>query len=308
MAGILQNDIRNWLENYKKNSVKTASYDRLVISFKMLCRYPISNLATQQINVDDMQMYMNLLVRNGYSLSTIRKQYNLLTAFFRHAFSKGYISTPIYLGVEPPGKNDAQTKEIEIYEKHEQAALENEFYKLTTTAYLAGILMLETGMRVGEVLALEWDDILWQKRAVRISKTLVRMSSKKGVTFVQKSPKSSKSNRTIPLSGKAMEALGSQFSKRQTHSQFIFERSDTMTLPMSYSSLKYHIKRACEIARIPYKGNHAFRYTFATNCYKKGCDVKLLSKFLGHANSTITYNTYIHLYGDSLEEMRKVIE
>ena len=52
---------------------------------------------------------------------------------------------------------------------------------------------------------------------------------------------------------------------------------------------------------------HAFRHTFATNCYERGCDVKILSKLLGHSDVAITYNIYIHLYGDALEEMRRVV-
>ena len=52
---------------------------------------------------------------------------------------------------------------------------------------------------------------------------------------------------------------------------------------------------------------HVFRHTFATNCYYRGCDVKILSKLLGHSSVTVTYNTYIHLFGDALEEMRAVL-
>ena len=61
-------------------------------------------------------------------------------------------------------------------------------------------------------------------------------------------------------------------------------------------------------AQVEYRGMHVFRHTFATNCYYKGCEIKKLSKLLGHASVTITYNTYIHLYGDALEELRSVIE
>ena len=54
---------------------------------------------------------------------------------------------------------------------------------------------------------------------------------------------------------------------------------------------------------IAYKGEHIFRHTFATNCYYKGMDVKILSKLLGHADVNITYNIYVHLYGDGFDEM-----
>lgn len=53
-------------------------------------------------------------------------------------------------------------------------------------------------------------------------------------------------------------------------------------------------------------GQHVFRHTFATNYYNRSCDVKILSKLLGHADVSVTYNVYIHLYGDALEETRSV--
>ena len=54
---------------------------------------------------------------------------------------------------------------------------------------------------------------------------------------------------------------------------------------------------------IGYLGEHVFRHTFATNCYYKGVNVKILSKLLGHADVNVTYNIYVHLYGDGFDEM-----
>ena len=59
------------------------------------------------------------------------------------------------------------------------------------------------------------------------------------------------------------------------------------------------IKDAC----ISYMGEHVFRHTFQANCYHKGADVKILSRLLGHADVNITYNIYVHLYGDGFDEM-----
>ena len=79
-------------------------------------------------------------------------------------------------------------------------------------------------------------------------------------------------------------------------------------MPISYFAVKYAMKQACKKAGIRYRSVHMLRHTFATNCYNRGCDVKILSKLLGHADVGITYNFYIHLYGDALEEMRKIID
>ena len=57
-----------------------------------------------------------------------------------------------------------------------------------------------------------------------------------------------------------------------------------------------------------YRGNHVYRHTFATNQYYKGTDVKILSKILGHATPSITYNIYVHLYGDGFNDMLRAMD
>ena len=89
---------------------------------------------------------------------------------------------------------------------------------------------------------------------------------------------------------------------------FIFPSARDSSMPITYFAVKYAMIKACERSGVRYRSVHTLRHTFATNCYNRGCDVKILSKLLGHSDVAITYNVYIHLYGDALEEMRKVIE
>lgn len=299
--------IQEWLEEHKKNSVKALTYDRLLISFKLMNRYPISDYYVQDIDSRDMQRYLNSLVSDGYSLSTIKKQFNLLTSYWKWAMSQGLVLTPVYLGVSLPSETLLnENDDILVYTEDEQCRLLNSLMTLEKDQYAAVVLMLEAGLRIGEVLALDWNDILWSRRAVKIHRTLVRMSSNP-TSFIQESPKSKTSRRTVPLSDRALEILKYLRFKRGISNGLIFARPSDPETPYSYSSIEYHVRALCKKLVIPYKGLHAFRHTFATNCYERGCDVKILSKLLGHADVAITYNTYIHLYGDALEEMRKVI-
>ena len=64
---------------------------------------------------------------------------------------------------------------------------------------------------------------------------------------------------------------------------------------------------ACAKANVDYKGMHVFRHTFATNQFYKGTNVKVLSRILGHADASITYNVYIHLYGDGFDDMLEAV-
>ena len=297
--------MERWLYRYKKNGVKTATFDRLIISFKMLIGYKLASVRLIDLCTSDIQDFINSLMNDGYSMSTIRKGYNLMTAFVKFVIGEGLAIRPVYLNVILPKAENVkcEVREVRAYDPDEQARLRAVISKSDSMAAKAILLMLETGIRVGEALALHWSDVLWQRRALRIHTTLVRGVSQKKC-IVQSSPKSKSSVRTIPLSKTALDMLASM--KRDGADGFIFTAADGTT-PLGYNSCR---KKALDLhleAEVPFSGFHVLRHTFATNAFYKGCEIKILSKLLGHSSVTITYNTYIHLYGDALEEMRSIV-
>ena len=307
MSKELGKAIEEWMINYKKGSVKTLTYDRMRTSHDMMLRYKIASIRPEKLTTLDIQRYIRALVDRGYSMSTVKKQYALLVAYLKFALSQGIIQRPIYLDVKLPAKSivKKQPREVETYSEEEQKALMAIFSKLNDIAYGAAILMMEAGLRVGEVLALKWEDVLWKRRAIRIRKTMILTLDREWL--VQPEPKSESSNRIVPLSDTAYKTLEVLEWKRSERS-FIFYDQRRLDYPMTYEQLRFRLKKACLQARVEYRGDHIFRHTFASNCYHKGCDVKILSKILGHADVGVTYNVYIHLFEDSLEEMRSVID
>jgi integrase len=299
--------IKDWMVKYKRNSIKPSSYDRLETSFKLMEQHKIAWVTIDQIDTDYIQEYLNDLVSEGYAMSTIKKQFHLITAFMDHANVIGLIERPFHKAVNLPSRTviKKETKEVIAYSEEEQKKLLKSLDSLERPSYAAVILMLETGMRIGEVLALGWSDINWQRRCVRIWKTFVRLGNHRK-SYIQKDAKSYSSNRTIPLSNRAIRILNTLKAKNDISSEFIIHDDDGD--PLCYEAMRWQISQVCKSIDIPYYGMHAFRHTFATNCYYKGCDVKKLSKLLGHSNVTITYNIYIHLFGDELEEMRLIVD
>lgn len=297
--------IQNWMEAYKIHSVRESTYDRLLTSLDLMKRYSVYECDVSELDSDDIQAYVNLLVRDGYALSTIRKQYHLIGAYLSHANAIGLVPRLAHKGVELPSKSSVvkREKQVHAYTEEEQDRLRTTLQPLEHPAYGAVLLMLETGMRIGEVLALGWDDIDWRRRAVRIHKTMVRLGNH-SKQYVREEAKSYSSNRTIPLSVRAQELLRNLL-RQPSDGGFIIH--DRLGNPLSYEAVRWQTRKACEKAHIPYYGQHVFRHTFATNCYHRGCDVKVLSKLLGHSDVTITYNVYIHLFGDALEEMRAIV-
>ena len=307
--GIEMNDkigkaMEGWLYRYKKNNVKASTFDRLLESHKVLCGHQISQIRLFELCTADIQHFVNKLAESGYSLSTIRKEFHLLSSFIRFVIGEGLPIRAAHMNVALPKQEHIlqPTKQALAYEPDEQERLRQAIAKSPLVGAKAALLMMETGARVGEVLALRWSDILWQKRAMRIHATLVHPGSRKRC-FVQEGAKSRSSNRTIPLSSRAMDMLSAM--PRQDGG-FVITASDGVS-SLGYNALRNQLVELCAAANVEYRGAHVFRHTFATNAFYKGCDIKILSKLLGHASVTITYNTYIHLYGDALEEMRSIV-
>lgn len=299
--------IEKWMAECKQLSVKVATYDRMITSLDMMKKYRIAYMDVTELKAEDINNYLRELVDDGYAFTTIKKQYHLLGAYLKYASAEGIIDRPIHYNVSLPAATivKKKKKEIETYNVVEQAALTKVFLGLERPGFGANLLMMETGMRVGEAMALMWGDIDWNRKAVKISKTVVRISNSRR-SCIQDSPKSSASKRVLPLSKKAFEMLQTLYLNSEDREGFVFTGDDNKFL--TYEALRYQTKLACDKAKVPYKGQHVFRHTFATNCYYKGCDVKILSKMLGHSSVSVTFNTYIHLFGDALDEMRAIVD
>ena len=287
-----------WMDVFKKNSVKQASYERLCISRKALEGYDIASMRIGEISFFDIQKYVNSLVDAGYSLSGIKKQTLIVTAPLKQAAAMRLISADPCVGVRMPAETKVRKKNRPIlaYTKQEQERLYKEIAdKSASVGYLAVGFMIETGIRSGELLALRWSDIELDRCRMHIHATIINPTY--NTASYQDSPKSKSSNRIIPLTPRAADILRRLLPKRTT--EWVFEDEGRYT----YRKLVYQTKKLCRTVKIPYYGEHVFRHTFATNCYYKGIDVKILSKLMGHSSVQVTYNTYINLYGDGFDTM-----
>lgn len=296
--------IAEWLATFKETTVKQSTYDRLLTSAKALEAYTIASMPIGDITCVDIQHYVNDLTKRGYGLSTIKKQMRIVTAPLKQASALHIIPADPGVGIRLPSRYNVAKPEkiVEAYTAEEQTALLNVISSGRRKGYFAIMLMIETGLRVGEVLALRWRDVQLARKRIHVRNTVVRLANKKQ-SFVQDSVKSESSRRTIPLTPEAISILEQQYARRT--GEWVFTNDDGERL--SYEALRYQTRKACDEAGIEFRGEHVFRHTFATNCYHKGIDVKILSRLLGHADVNITYNLYIHLYGDGFDEMYEAL-
>ena len=297
---ILLDFIDTWLDTFKRNTIKAASYERLKVSRTALESYEIAKKPIGAITFFDIQRYVNDLVDSGYSMSGVKKQLRIVTSPLKQAAAMQLIKADPSIGVRLPTETKIQkkTKDIAAYDQKDQDRLLSlVLSNPDKTGYLAVAFLIETGLRSGELLALKWSDVEMEKNKLHVHATIVFPTSNKKALY-QDSPKSKSSNRLVPLTKRAMAILKILKERRQT--EWVFEHNGRR---YSYKQLMYQTKKICSEAGVPYYGEHAFRHTFATNCFYKGVNVKILSRLMGHSSVQVTYNTYIHLYGDGFDEM-----
>lgn len=165
-----------------------------------------------------------------------------------------------------------------------------------------GILIaMHTGMRVGEICALQWSHIDTDRQLIHVNYTVSRtINDENQCKWIMETPKTLASCREIPVSDTLMEALLQM--QRMAKSDYIVSETNNFINPRTFE-YRYH-KEICA-SKVKDINFHALRHTFATRCVEGGMDIKTLSEILGHSNVSITLNTYVH---SSLELKKEQIQ
>lgn len=237
----------------------------------------------------------------GLSNSYVKSIMLIIKSALKFASDEGMcapLKSPIF-------KPNIETRDLCILNYDEQKILENYLLKNTNETTVGVLLSLHTGLRIGEVCALTWNDIDLNNRIIHVRHTISRIresniESKNQTKLILDSPKTKTSKRDIPLSTFLFDVL--QTVKRMAKSVFVVSNKPSFVSPRTYEYRYHKILKNCNVSAINF---HALRHTFATRCIESGVDVKSLSEILGHSNVSITLNTYVH---SSMEFKRIQIE
>jgi integrase len=296
---LLANYSLYWLETFKRGKIRPSSYERYMFCLQLLCKDELAHLDVREIRLEHIQGYVNRL--EDMSASTIKKQKLLLSQVLEHAVLSDLIQRNPVQGVQMPAMSH-NTRVVYPFEKDEQETLVAAFTeenngRLRLRYGWGCVLILETGLRAGEALALEWGDIDEEKRTLKVTKNMVRVDGK---NLVQRTTKTESGRRTIPLNSRAMEAIQNLKAQQIAGCPYVFATRTGKHL--SYRNLLTTMETACEAAGVEHRGLHALRHSFASNLYARGVEVKIISKLLGHASVEITYNRYIHLFEGEIDD------
>ncbi len=301
-----------WLENVKRNELKASSYDRLEITINkhiipLLGYYKIDKLTSA-----DIQSYINSRADNGYSYSTIKKDYNAINATLRFAVERDYLYKNPCNSVSLPKQIKREKYDIEHFSDLEvDLIVKLATYKYSTGKYkykhgYAIILLLNTGMRVGELLALKWHNVNFENKQIYIEETRGqikdRASEEHKYISVDRSTKTQSSCRYIPINEKAEEAL-IYFKSLGYSNSYVMANSDNNVI--TYRNLFRVLSNILKDNNINHGSLHTLRHTFSTNLFKNGVDIKVISELLGHSDISITYNIYTHVIK---EQKKKAVE
>lgn len=181
-------------------------------------------------------------------------------------------------------------KAVTVFTKQEQRQLERYIENSGNTNDIGILLSLYTGIRIGELCALSWENIDLKRGVISIIHTLYRVRTEKGkkkTELVLSVPKSETSIRDIPLP----DFLIAKLKAIEKGSGFFINRNGKLVEPTVYARRYKAILKEAGIRNVKY---HCTRHTFATRALEIGMDIKTLSEILGHSSPTVTLNIYAH--------------
>lgn len=245
--------------------------------------------------------YGRLDGKGGLSTAYVRSIMLVINAAMNYAAAEK-LCLPLQAKINKP---PVTSKELSILSVTEQKKLEHLCLTEIDPTKAGVLLSLYAGLRIGEVCALSWDDIDWERGTIHIRHTVSRVSANEGegagsTTLILDRPKTRASFREIPLCSKlASSLLELQESAESTY--VVSDRAQFIS-PRTYEYRYHRLMQACGVTDINF---HGLRHTFATRCIEAGVDIKSLSEILGHADAAITLNTYVH---SSMEQKKVQIE
>ena len=299
-----------WLYTFKLHSVGDSSFDKYESAYLTHIKPAFGKMQLASIHSEQLQ---KLLVEKSQTLShtVVKIIYIILSEIFSYAHSEGDLSRNPMHNVKMPKRATFKTeREIVALESGEVRAVEriaemkNKNGRPCIMQAHALVFLVHTGLRCGEFLALKWSDIDFESRIVTVNKNLsmVYDRDKDGVRIKHKKArikctKTASGNRIVPLNTKAIAALKNLHAiyrkKGICSPNVVASLSGKMLSNDQLQRVLHRVLKYAEISK-PFT-LHQLRHTFATQTLNAGVPITVVSKWLGHANISVTYNTYIHV-------------
>ncbi|MBO0455056.1 tyrosine-type recombinase/integrase [Candidatus Enterococcus murrayae] len=294
--GNLGDWLNYWMTNKVKGQVKETTYSSYQQLIEKHLLPELGNVPLMKIRKKDIQVFLCSLQEKKLAAGTIRNIFTLLKNCLNEAQRLGYILENVCEQITLPKKKQ---KEISILTLKQQKKLELYAFQDRTCSPI--ILSLYSGMRIGEISGLKWQDVDFQNNLIHVKRTVSRIVNENPTgprtKLIEGTPKSANSMRTIPLPPNLKKYL--EEKQKAASSEYVVSDTDGLIEPRTITNRFKKTVAAADLSEINF---HVLRHTFATRCMEKGIDVASLSKILGHQSTKMTLDTYA---GSLMETRRK---
>lgn len=279
---------KDWLTKWLAVCVKPTTKERTYEKYERVCRVHLipmlGNSELDKLTAGVLQSFVAEMTAH-FSSNTVNVVISVLKNSLKKAVSYGVAEREFTSGISRPRASEMR---VECFTQKEQKKIENYISGSKKTKLVGILLCLYTGLRIGELLALTWNDIDFMEGLLSVTKSCHDGWGENGYQKIIEMPKTSNSMRLIPIPKQLIGVL--KKAKREVGGIYVVG-GDNLISVRSYQRTFELLQKKLHI---PHKGFHALRHTFATRALECGMDVKTLSEILGHKNPTVTLNRYVH--------------
>lgn len=288
-----------WKEE-KRQFVKKSTFAAYSLIVETHLQPAFGNLTA--VTEKDVQDFVLQKLNGGLSQKTIKDMLIVLRMILKFGAKKNYC---VYAPIDVIFPTDRERQELEVLSIANQKKIMRFVEDNFTFRNLGIFICLSTGIRIGEICALTWDDIDIENGVIHIRKTIQRIYVKengiKKTELLIDTPKTATSMRDIPMIKDLYEIL-KPLKKVVNNNYFVLTNEATPTEPRTYRN---YYKKLLDKLGIPPIKFHGLRHSFATRCIESKCDYKTVSVILGHSNISTTLNLYVH---PNYEQKKKCID
>ncbi|MEI5995019.1 tyrosine-type recombinase/integrase [Candidatus Enterococcus mansonii] len=287
-----------WLTSIMAPRIKESTYASYKNKIELHVIPFLGNRALKKIVPADIEHLIKHLTET-LSPSSVHVIFRIVKSCFYEAKERSYIYSNPCEGATLP---KVQKEKVRALTRAEHKTIET--ICLQTKKGLPILIALETGMRIGEICALRWEDVDFDMDMIHVRRTKQRVSIPdefgKKTQIIETAPKTINSNRFIPLSLKLKKALLKW--KVESTSPFVIANGKHAIEPRTVSYRFDQIKQEIGVNDVSF---HSLRHTFATRCVELGVNVAAISSLLGHSSIKLTLDTYTNSF---IEENRLAIK
>jgi integrase len=284
----------------KKQYVKKSSFSAYVL----LTENHLAPIFGNQYTIEEaeVQQFVFQKIEQGLCHKTIKDILIVLKMVLKFGAKNKWLE---YQAFDIQFPTEREKHDVEVLSRANQKKVMNYIQEHFTFRNLGILICLSSGIRIGEVCALNWEDIDTDRGIISIKRTIQRIyvieENIRKTEIILDTPKTKNSIREIPMSRDLLRIL-KPIKKIVNNSFFVLTNDEKPTEPRTYRSYYKNLMRELNMPELKF---HGLRHSFATRCIESKCDYKTVSVLLGHSNISTTLNLYVH---PNMEQKKKAID